>query len=188
MSEPIQEKAPKPPGLLPKNVQSWLLIGLALLMVIIMWATGGKKQPATPKTSAVVAPVPAPLEVNETKINELQDRIQELQRQQLVAQNALAQQSHLLGSGTSDLQQEQQMTGANQPPAERVEDPIQTERKKRNYLSLFESNVALTYRKPASVAAPAEGDTGLPRLNPATANAPPLSPDVTQFDQFLKAM
>jgi hypothetical protein len=93
MNEPIQEKAPKPAGLLPKNVQSWLLIGLALLMVIIMWATGGKKQPATAKTGTAVAPVPAPIEVNETKINELQDRIQELQRQQLVAQNALAQQS-----------------------------------------------------------------------------------------------
>jgi type IV secretory pathway VirB10-like protein len=177
MSEPIQEKAPKPPGLLPKNVQSWLLIGLALLMVIIMWATGGKKPPATAKTSTAVAPVPAPLEVNETKINELQDRIQELQRQQLVAQNALAQQSHLLGSGTSD----QQMTGANQPPAERVEDPIQTERKKRNYLSLFESNVALTYRKAANAAAPAETDATLPRPNPAAA-------DAAQYDQLLKAL
>ena len=27
MNESIQEKAPKPPGLLPKNVQSWLIIG-----------------------------------------------------------------------------------------------------------------------------------------------------------------
>src|SRR5260370_34789141 len=113
-------------------------------MVSIIGATGGKKQPATARTSTAVPPVPAPLEVNETKINELQDRIQELQRQQLVAQNALAQQSHLLGSGTSDQQQEQQMTSANQPPAERVEDPIQTERKNRNSLPLFESNVTLT--------------------------------------------
>jgi type IV secretory pathway VirB10-like protein len=180
MNEPIQEKAPKPPGLLPKNVQSWLLIGLALFMVIIMWATGGKKPPATAKTNAAVAPVPAPLEVNETKINELQDRIQELQRQQLVAQNALAQQSHLLGSGTPDQQQEQRMTGANQPPAERVEDPIQTERKKRNYLSLFESNVALTYRKTANGAAPVESDTALPRPN--------LTADAAQYDQLLKAL
>ena len=36
----IQEKAPKPQGLLPKNVQSWLLVGLAFLMVAIMWLTG----------------------------------------------------------------------------------------------------------------------------------------------------
>ena len=39
----IQEKAPKPAGLLPKNVQAWLLVGLAFLMVAIMWLTGGKK-------------------------------------------------------------------------------------------------------------------------------------------------
>jgi len=32
----IEDKAPKPPGLLPKNVQSWLLASLALLMIVIM--------------------------------------------------------------------------------------------------------------------------------------------------------
>ncbi len=50
MNEPIEEKAPKPAGLLPKHVQSWLLIGLAVLMVLIMWLTGGKK-PATGKNA-----------------------------------------------------------------------------------------------------------------------------------------
>jgi len=38
-------KRQNPPGLLPKNVQSWLLISLAVLMVLIMWLTGGKKPP-----------------------------------------------------------------------------------------------------------------------------------------------
>jgi hypothetical protein len=49
MNQPnqVQEMASKPPGLLPKNVQCWLLIGLALVMVFIMWLTGGKK-PQTP--------------------------------------------------------------------------------------------------------------------------------------------
>src|SRR5271163_808893 len=94
----IQEKAPKPQGLLPKNVQSWLLIGLAFLMVTIMWLTGGKKLPNPAKAASSAAPVLAPLEVNETKISELQNRIEELQRQQFVAQSALAQQTHLLGA------------------------------------------------------------------------------------------
>ena len=44
MNEPIQEKTTTPPGLLPKHVQSWLILGLAVLMVVIMWLTGGKKQ------------------------------------------------------------------------------------------------------------------------------------------------
>ena len=54
----VQDKAPRPEGLLPKNVQSWLLVGLAFLMVAIMWLTGGKKpQPARSMSSAApVAP------------------------------------------------------------------------------------------------------------------------------------
>ena len=93
----IQEKAPKPQGLLPKNVQSWLLVGLAFLMVAIMWLTGGKKPPTPAKSALSAAPVQAPLEVNETKIAEMQNRIQDLQRQQLLAQTALAQQTRALG-------------------------------------------------------------------------------------------
>ena len=81
MNEPIQEKTANPPGLLPKHVQSWLILGLAVLMIVIMWLTGGKKTPTVPKTNASVAQTPIPLEVNETKITELQNRIQELQRE-----------------------------------------------------------------------------------------------------------
>src|SRR5580658_7943646 len=98
MNEAIQEKAPKPPGILPKNVQSWVIIGLALLMVAIMWLTGGKKPPTAPRANGSIQQVPLPAEVNETKIAELQNRIQELQREQLVAQNALTQQTRLLGA------------------------------------------------------------------------------------------
>ena len=86
----VQEKAPKPQGLLPKNVQSWLLVGLAFLMVSIMWLTGGKKPQTPTKSTSLAASAPLPLEVNETKIAEMQNRIQDLQRQQLLAQSALA--------------------------------------------------------------------------------------------------
>src|SRR5580698_7217184 len=102
MNEPITEKNPKPPGLLPKNVQSWLLVSIALGMVLIMWVTGGKKPPAPAKPGVLLNPVPAPAEINETKIAELQNRIQELQREQLVAQSALAQQNRLIGGQDSE--------------------------------------------------------------------------------------
>src|SRR5271169_6409238 len=107
-SAQVQEKAPKPQGLLPKNVQSWLLIGLAFLMVAIMWLTGSKKPPAPTKAASSAAPPLAPLEVNETKISELQNRIEQLQRDQMVAQNALTQQTRLLGGAPQDSQQAQQ--------------------------------------------------------------------------------
>src|SRR5580704_11879882 len=144
MNEPIQEKTTTPPGLLPKHVQSWLILGLAVLMVVIMWLTGGKKQTALPKTNASTVPTPLPLEVNETKITELQNRIQELQREQLAAQSALVQQNRLLGAAP-DPRQTQANNASGNP--NNTEDPIQTERKRRQYVSLFSSNIALSYRK-----------------------------------------
>src|SRR5271168_3802749 len=188
MSQPaeIQEKAPKPQGLLPKNVQSWLLIGLAFLMVAIMWLTGGKKPPTPAKAASSGAPVQVPLEVNETKINELQNRIEDLQRQQLVAQSALAQQTRLLGASPQDSQQYQQQSASGNPPDQRAEDPIQAERKRRAYVSLFASNVALTYRKtpPTPPTAPAPE----PEVHPAAQSLVPVGPDSPQVAQLLKKM
>jgi type IV secretory pathway VirB10-like protein len=179
----VQEKAPKPPGLLPKNIQSWLLIGLAFLMVLIMWLTGGKKPPTPAKSSSTAVPVQAPLEVNETKINELQNRIEELQRQQLVAQSALAQQTRLLSAGPQDPQEAQQQGASGNPPEQRTEDPIQAERKRRAYVSLFASNVALTYRKAPPAAPAAEPETAS-----AAPSLVPVGPDSAQVAQLLKEM
>ena len=165
----IQDKAPKPPGLLPKNVQSWLLAGLAVLMVLIMWLTGGKK-PATPSKAAPLAPaVLPPLEVNEAKIIEMQKRIEELQREQSLAQNALAQTRGLAPTGSETPSPQLAPQGNGNPP-ERPEDAIQAERKKRDYLSLFASNVALSYRKgPSSTQVREEASAAIPPVTEANA-------------------
>jgi type IV secretory pathway VirB10-like protein len=168
----IQDKAPKPPGLLPKNVQSWLLVSLAVLMILIMWLTGGKKPPVPTRAALSGPAVQAPLEVNEAKIVDLQNRIQELQREQAVAQNALAQQNRTLTSGVPDQQSVVQSPAGSNPP-EREEDSIQAERKRREYLSLFASNVALTYRKSQATAAPHDGEPQSSAT--AEANAPQLA-------------
>jgi type IV secretion system protein TrbI len=174
MSESIQDQAPKPPGLLPKHVQSWFIFGLALLMVVIMWLTGGKKQAPLRTVGNLPQTVPTS-EVNEAKIAELQNRIQEQQREQLVAQNALAQQSRILGAAASSGQPVSETGGT---PPERAEDAIQAERKKRTYLSLFASNVALTYRKNASAAGTA-GENATP------GGVTPV-PEALQLAQLLK--
>jgi type IV secretory pathway VirB10-like protein len=174
----IQDKAPKPPGLLPKNVQSWLLAGLAVLMVLIMWLTGGKK-PSVPSKAAPPAPaVLPPLEVNEAKIVELQKRIEDLQREQVMAQNALVQQARVLGPG-SDVQAAQPSPAYTNSP-ERPEDALQAERKKRDYLSLFASNVALSYRKGPSSAQPHEENGN---AVPSTADASP-----SRLAEFLRPL
>ena len=182
----VQEKAAKPQGLLPKNVQSWLLIGLAFLMVAIMWLTGGKKPPTPARTASSAVPVLAPLEVNETKISELQNRIEQMQRDELVAQNALTQQTRLLGGTPQDSQQAQQQSASGNSPDQRAEDPIQAERKRRAYVSLFASNVALTYRKtPSTPSVAPPPDT---EASPATPTLVPVGPDSPQVAQLLKEM
>ncbi len=176
----IQEKGPKPPGLLPKKVQSWILIGLAFLMVAIMWLTGGKKPPSPAKAAATVAPAQAPLEVNEAKIAELQNRIQDLQRQQLLAQTALAQQTRQLGQPEQESAQAQQAAAVGSAEQRPPEDPIQAERKRRAYLSLFASNVALTYRKVPTNPATAE--------NISASISPPSHPDPLTLPQVPKEL
>jgi type IV secretion system protein VirB10 len=177
----VLEKAPKPQGLLPKNVQSWLLVGLAFLMVSIMWLTGGKKPQTPTKAGAAPAAAPAPLEVNETKIAEMQNRIQDLQRQQLLAQNALAQETRSLSGAASQDPQPSRDGGA--PTEQRPEDQIQAERKKRAYVSLFASNVALSYRKPPAAAPVPATEAQLAVATPA-----PAAPDTAQIAQLLREM
>src|SRR5260221_10765824 len=179
----VQEKAPKPQGLLPKNVHSWLLVGLAFLMVTIMWLTGGKKPQMAAKAASSAALVPGPLEVNESKIAEMQNRIQDLQRQQLLAQSALAQQTRSLGVAAHDAAEPQQPGAVGSTEQRPEEDPIQAERKRRAYVSLFSSNVALSYRKTLPNLTPSVTET------PIAAPAPPPSvPDALQLPQLLKEM
>jgi type IV secretion system protein VirB10 len=191
MSQPtqplqVQAKVTKPQGLLPKNVQSWLLIGLAFLMVAIMWLTGGKKPPTPSKSVSSAVLAQSPLEVNEGKIAEMQNRIQDLQRQQLVAQTALAQQTRQFGEAPHDSPDSQQTGAPGAGEQHPEEDPIQAERKRRAYLSLFASNVALTLRKSPST--PPSAPVPEPEATPAAQNLVPVGPDSPQVAQLLKEM
>jgi type IV secretory pathway VirB10-like protein len=186
MNEPIENKTPQVPGILPKHVQSWILIGLAVLMVLIMWLTGGRKPQPAAKAPTQRTPAEAPIEVNQMRLNELQNRIAELQHQQMVAENSLQQQTRLLGVQHEDSQPNQQQPGPSGVP-EQTEDVIHSEHKKREYLSLFASNVALSYRQsPVSVASTMEPEPNssepsqIPESNPS-GGAPVLSPRQEPF-------
>jgi len=180
---------------MPKNIQAWVMLSLAVLMVIIMWFTGGKKAQTALKSGTPSMHTPAPLEVNQAKIADLQSRIQELQREQ---QAALNQQNKFFGALQADNQTAAPAQVANpQPGSPPTDDPIQAERKKRAYLSLFSSNVALSYRKdlPQPESASTNNPVGVPsqpaqqptfdqqlsqilQALPPTPQPPPLTPPV----------
>jgi type IV secretory pathway VirB10-like protein len=177
---PIQDKAPKPPGLMPKNVQAWVMLGLAVLMVAIMWLTGGKKAQTTPKSSVPTFQPPAQA-VNEAQINALQSRIQELQREQ---ETAITQQNKFFGSLPPGTDTSTPAQVSSQAPEPAQPDPVQEEKKRRAYTSLFASNVALSYRKgftePERSARNVQAANDVPGLPYST-----QQPDINQLAQIL---
>jgi len=181
-TQPIQDKAPKPPGLMPKNIQMWAMLSLAFLMVSIMWLTGGKKTQSAPKSNVSTFQPPAPAEVNETKIADLQNRIQELQREQ---QNALAQQNKFLGSLQSGTQPAASAQASGETPQAPLSDPVREEKKRRAYVSLFSSNVALSYRKEFSQPVRSSPNSRAPDEAPGLPYLPNQQPDMNQLAQIL---
>lgn len=180
-AQPIQDKAPKPPGLMPKNVQAWVMLGLAVLMVVIMWLTGGKKPQTAPKSSVAAFQPPAPTEVNEAQIAALQNRIQELQREQ---QTAITQQNKFFGSLQSGPQPAASVQVTGETPQPPPPDPVQEEKKRRAYVSLFSSNVALSYRKGLNQSQ--QSSSGAQGQSDATGiSIPPAQPDLNQLAQLL---
>jgi type IV secretion system protein TrbI len=169
MEQAIKDKAPKPPGLIPKNLQAFIIVGLALLMVIIMAITG-HKPPAPPNAGAASA-LPNLLPVNPQKVTDFQRDIEQTQRESAPQVEAalLQQQRQLASQATRPAQPSPShpygtpVTASDPsgtyPPGAYVaalpqgaenpspSDPIRDEEKKRAYLSLFADNVALTYRK-----------------------------------------
>ena len=176
---PIQDKAPKPPGLMPKNVQAWVMLGLAILMVLIMWLTGGKKKPqSTPKSSVSTFQPAAQPEINEAQIAALQSRIQDLQREQ---QTAFKQQSKFFGSLPSAPQTSAPAQVSGPAPEPASPDPVQEEKKRRAYVSLFSSNVALSYRKGVT-----QPEQTTPTVQPSGETAAPnQQPDINALAQLL---
>jgi len=198
MEQAIKDKAPKPPGLIPKNLQAFLIVGLALLMVIIMAVTGHKR-PASPSTSAVPS-LPNLVPVNSQKVTDFQKDIEQTQRESAPQVEAalLQQQRQLASQATRPAKSfpsnpygtpvtASDPSGAYPPGAyaatlpqgaenQAPSDPIRDEQKKRAYLSLFSDNVALTYRKEL------RNEARSPASNPATnALLPRVAPPTDTF-------
>jgi type IV secretion system protein TrbI len=196
MEQAIKDKAPKPAGLVPKNLQAFVLVGLALLMVLIMAITGHKR-PVTASTGQA-ASLPNIVPVNTDKVTDLQKGIEQTQRESAPqAEEALLQrQRQLAAQGIGSAQPfpsspygtpvtSAYPNGAYPPgayatalpqPSEGQTDPIREEQKKRAYLSLFSDNVALTYRTDFRAQDPAH-NSSVPAIAGHTSNAPGVSND-----------
>lgn len=127
---PVVDRRPVPRGVLPKGVQTWLMVALAVGMLGIIFLTGNPDGSTPPRPS--VQPNAAPAT---DRVRDYQDRLRMLDEQ-----------------AARDLRQAALDAQAAPVPGEPFEeppapvDPLVAERQRREYESLFASNVVLSRR------------------------------------------
>jgi hypothetical protein len=148
----VHDKRTAPPGILPKNTQAWILTGIAVAMIAVIALSGKNPMPraSPPPSNAVVDP-------NAARIQEYQKRIEEQTRKLQLEQAQLARSEEALGAGSKTpgalgsganprvLEEPRPAPATNYTGLESsmVRDTLQTDKNKREYQSLFASNVAL---------------------------------------------
>ena len=118
-----------PRGVLPRGVQSWIMAGIALGMLAIMMVVGRPDPPARSAMAPAAEQAPSA-----DRVRDYQERLRATEAQALREAQAAA----LTPGPAAPMYEEPQS-----PPAP---DPLQVERKRREYESLFASNVVLSRR------------------------------------------
>ena len=88
-SAPVRDRAPRPAGLFPRNLQAWFVAGVAGLIIVVVVLTG-QQPPAKTSAAAQKAPVPTTVDPNQGRIQEYRDRIDEQVRRLQAEQAELA--------------------------------------------------------------------------------------------------
>lgn len=130
---PVTDHRPVPRPALPRSMQTWLMVGLAFGMVVIIFVAGRPEAPGPRPPATAQAQQPNP-----DRVRDYQDRLRAVEAQAA--------------------REEQQATAASppsagvrpeQPELSQPEDPIVAERRRREYESLFAGNVVMS-RRPAT--------------------------------------
>ena len=155
----VTDRRPVPRGVLPRGVQTWIMAGVAAGMLAIMLIVGRPDPPPRPAQAA--APAQAP---SADRVRDYQDRLRLLEAQALrEAQTA----------GVTQPEPAPYAADTGAPPPQ---DPIAEERKRREYESLFASNVVLSRRPEGE--RPDQGRTdSMPGAAPAQTGSPSPSVD-----------
>ena len=171
----LRNSVGKPTGVLPRNAQTMMIVAISAVMIAAIAFSG-----TGTKTTAKPAPLPATAvtDANQARIAEYRSRLDEEARK-LAAEQAQVLEARRQFSDASANPAPANGTlplGRTDPSSSATEENnIDNDRRRRAYLSLFASNVALSYRKTNSGQI---SETTFPGPNPPPANAggpPPLS-------------
>lgn len=128
---PVRDHRQTPRGVMPRGIQTWLLAGLAAFMLLIMFVVG---RPDAPRRAVAPGGVP-PGTPNAERVRDYQDRLRSLE-----AQAAAQVPEPTIRPTTTNPRDSDARAGT--APA----DALEGERRRRDYESLFSSNVVLSRR------------------------------------------
>jgi len=161
----VQDRTQKPAGLLPRQLQSWVVLGIALLMTGII-ALSGWSQPSPKKPTVPLGPTP--LEPSDTRIQDYRKRVDEEARRLAAARAELDAAQRELAAAPARTSNGQGIP-ASPSPAPAPATAVAQERAQREYKALFADNIALSVR--ASVKSAGSESASANRI-PAAAEAP----------------
>ncbi len=147
---PVTDRRPVPRGVLPRGVQTWLMVALAIGMLFIIFLTGQPESPGSTGTSTAAVQPPSA-----DRVRDYQERLRLLDAQAVQEARAAA---------LADTSLPPSLEDDAGPPAQ--VDQLAAERERREYESLFASNVVLSRRPDAQ-----RPDSGNARA--ASSNAAP---------------
>lgn len=162
MSPEVQQKATPPPGHIPRGRQAYVMIGVAVVIVLAVVFTGsttpapkastGSQLPVNTPSKAEIDRYTQTLQIEEARLRRAQE---EANRSRAAMSQAASEagihtgvQGGIPGQGIAGPNGQTYYPAQNYQPATPLEkSPIQDDKEKREYASLFASNVALSFRK-----------------------------------------
>ena len=133
----VVDRRPVPRGVVPKGIQTWLMVGIAGVIVVIILFSG---QPQAPQRTAQAAGM-APPATDPERVRDYQERLNAINAQlamkSMPGPAPVAEPAITAGYGAVEQERTAQRT-----------DPLAVERQRRDYESLFASNVVVSRRAP----------------------------------------
>jgi type IV secretory pathway VirB10-like protein len=130
---PVADHRPVPTGVLPRGMQTWVMLGVAVGMIAIILFAGRREPPARAVATA------QPAAPNPERVRDYQERLRALDAR--AAQEARSAALPVVPASAPAVD--------DGPQVARATDPIVADRKRREYESLFASNVVLSRRPDA---------------------------------------
>ena len=155
---PITDRRPTPRGVLPRRIQTWLMAGIAGVMLLIIVVAGRPEQAARRAPAVAPASTPSP-----DRLRDYQDRLRIMETR--AAQDTQA-------PITSPTGPPAPVSATAPRPA--GQDALVAERRRREYESLFASNIVLS-RRPDGERPDGERRGSTAPAMPSTTASPPRS-------------